>query len=356
MNRHYEPLARAVAESVCLDRLRDGAVLITGANGLIGSHMAAVLAYANAHHGLNAETVCLSRGPASPWLASIVDGPRMSFIQADLAPGCSRLLPERRWTHVVHAATYGQPRKFLDNALGTMELNSAVTNELLQLAEGCRASFLFMSTSELYGNPVAASLTMTEDRPATIAPLDTRAAYNAAKLYGETLCAVYNRTARVRARIARVSSVYGPGVRLDDDRVMNVFILRALQTGALKMMDSGQQRRRWLFVSDATRMLFHILLKSEQLIYNVSGSGMVSIAEVASAIASETGVQVAVAEAVATPAHMTGSLPLIDIDNGRILGETGITDLLPLREGVRATVAWLRDLLGNPGLNPTGTR
>lgn len=344
MNKHYQNIADEVINTLSLKPLNGKSVLITGANGLIGSHMLSVLAEANKNLNLNLNVTASSRSQPAPWIKNIFMQPGFKFINIDLV-NASLPWEGQSFDYVIHAATYGQPKKFLENPLQTMILNSKVTESLLELTAKTNGTFLFMSSSEIYGNPPIEFTPTQENYHGNVSPLDQRSPYTSSKRFGETLCKVYNDMKKVRARIARVSSVYGPGVNLIDDRVLNVFIRRAIEEKKLKLMDQGEQKRRWLYITDALVMFFYILLYSKELVYNVGGVDLRSVGELANYIGKEVGVPVVFPDKSTTAGHTVGAPTLIDIDTNLIRSEAKMEKLTTLEQGLKSCIAWTNDLL-----------
>lgn len=345
MNKFYRDVAGKVLNQVSLESLRGANVLLTGANGLLGSHMLSVLAHANDELGLNIRATAVSRNSPVSWCESLFRAGSFKFEKLNLVGADLSSFHRGEYTHVIHAATYGQPKKFLENAKDTMLLNTAVTQGLLEVAEKTNGHFLFMSSSEIYGDAPKEAGPLREDYPGNVSPTDQRSPYTSSKRLGETWCKVYEDSKKVRARIARVSSAYGPGVYLNDDRVLNVFIRRAIESGELKMMDRGEQRRRWLYISDAVVMLFHILLHGKHLVYNVAGEDLRSIRELASYISQGLDVPLLMPEESGVAEHTKGAPNMIDIDIQRIKAEAGLTKLVPLSEGIQSCIQWNHELL-----------
>jgi dTDP-glucose 4,6-dehydratase/UDP-glucuronate decarboxylase len=343
VNPHYLSIAENVTNKVSLEQLKGARILLTGANGLLGSHLAGAIALANQNKNFHAKVSCLSLSKPHPWLKSIFESPGFSYTQMDLSKNYREITGG--YDFVIHAATYGQPKKFLDHPLETLSLNSSVTEYLLNLSARSKARFLFMSTSELYGNPAPEACPVKENHPAQISSLDSRANYTGGKLYSEILCKMMKDAGSVDTRVARVSAVYGPGIALNDDRALNVFIRKALQEGRLQLMDNGAQVRRWLHISDATAMLFHILCHGKEFVYNVCGNDRRSIRDLALQIGEKTGVEVFFKESPQNVAHLAGALNQIDIDNTRIRTEMGSGELRTLNQIVNDTIAWTRDLI-----------
>jgi dTDP-glucose 4,6-dehydratase/UDP-glucuronate decarboxylase len=287
----------------------------------------------------------VSKSPAPAWLQSDYHSPTVRLIRADLSQGLPIDLANERFDVVIHAATYGQPKKFLDHSIETLRLNANLTEELLTRSCKQGSRFLFMSSSEIYGSPPPEFCPLNEDFPGFAGPVEPRAVYTSSKRYGETLTKVYSDTLGIEGRIARVSSVYGPGVRWNDDRAINLFIRKALTTGELNLQDSGSQLRRWLDISDALRMLFFILTDSRELVYNVAGDDLRSIAELAEMIRDETKCRLQFPAEKRNDYVTKGAPTLIDVSAERIRHEAKLPQLRRLQDIVRSCVGWHRYLM-----------
>ena len=92
-------------------------------------------------------------------------------------------------------------------------------SEPLTLDEQVR-SMLYLSTSEIYGDPDAAHVPTREDYRRSVSCTGPRACYDESKRLAETLCATYHPSYHLPVRVVRPFNVYGPGQRLDDRRIV----------------------------------------------------------------------------------------------------------------------------------------
>ncbi len=345
MDKYIEQDCREYIDRIDFSPLKNKTVLITGANGLIGTYLIYMLHLANTvkNAGINIEAV--SRNVPNKALAGIfADGHR--FYSMDLNSANWDYF-ENRADFIIHGATYAQPGKFLRNYLDTIQLNTGVTETLLKKAKNDGAAFLFMSSSEIYGEPDEENIPTPESYPGLCSPVNVRAIYSESKRMGETICFAYRNFENVNAKVARISMTYGPGVTTGDERVLAQFIKQALEKNSIEMLDDGRKVRTFCYISDAARMLLEILMQGKDMVYNVGGKDSISIRNLAEEICSITGSSLTVAAAKQTAMENVKVSPeRVELDINKICTEFGITDFKPFREGLKRTIEWNREVLG----------
>ena len=221
----------------------------------------------------------------------------------------------------------------------TIKLNTYVTLTLLEKVLTKNGKFLFISTSEVYSgllNPP-----FREEQIGTSSPLHPRACYIEAKRCGETIVNVY-RNKGVAATSARLSLAYGPGTRSGDRRVLNNFIEKALIDKEIRLLDKGDAKRTYCYVSDAVNMMWQILLKGKECVYNVGGFSTVTIAELARFVGEISGVNVVFPENGGV--GVSGAPEDVRLDLSRITSEFGKRELVNLETGLRSTIEWQQSL------------
>lgn len=344
MDEYIEQDCREYISRIDLSPLNGKTVLITGANGLIGTYLIYMLHLANtdANAGINIEAV--SRGLPNMALSEIFEK-RYTFHSVDLnTPGVLKLF--QKADYIFHGATYAQPGKFLRNYLDTLHLNTIVTEQLLKKAQEDNAAFIFMSSSEIYGEPDAANIPTSEEFPGLCSTVNIRAIYSEAKRMGETLCYAYRDYEGVDAKIARISMTYGPGVTARDERVLAQFIRQALAKGKITMLDSGSKIRTFCYIADCTLMLLHIMLYGTELVYNVGGKESISIRQLAEEICNITGSRLSVESCPQANAEKVKVSPQhVQLDITKVCAEFGLRDFKPISEGLRRTIEWNNTVL-----------
>jgi len=270
-------------KSVDLTWLNGATVLVTGASGLVGIQFLAAFAAAR-QAGVALNAIGQTRTVAPDYLRSIAAESGFRLIQSDLgSPFDWASLPAT--DVIIHAAGYAQPTKFMADEGATLLVNVGATVSLLRrMPIGGR--FLFVSSSELYSGLEAERYTESDIGRTT--PDHPRAAYIEGKRAGEAACHAFHRNGSA-VSIARLALAYGPGARVDDQRVLASFIHQALTTGRIAMLDPGAAMRTYCYVTDAIRMMLMISHQGTQGVYNVGGDSRLTIHELAELVAEHAG-------------------------------------------------------------------
>lgn len=261
-------------------------VLVSGAAGFMPSYFVHSLAYANDQFfKRKVKIICLDNfltGVAErllPW-----KGHRgIEFITGDIT---KPLKTKNKIDYIIHGASIASPIWYRKFPLETIDANVTGTRNLLDLAKKNKAGgFLFMSSSEIYGDPFEKFIPTSEEYWGNVSSTGPRACYDESKRLGETLCMVYFRHFNVPVKIIRPFNVYGPGLRLDDGRVVPDFVSCALQKKPITILSDGKATRSFCYIADfiaANLLLLVDKVKGEA--FNVGNDKEISIAELAKAV------------------------------------------------------------------------
>jgi dTDP-glucose 4,6-dehydratase/UDP-glucuronate decarboxylase len=185
---------------------------------------------------------------------------------------------------IIHAASIASPTFYRRYPLETIAVNVNGTQNMLELALRDQVrSVLYISTSEIYGDPDRGFIPTPEDYRGNVSCTGPRACYDESKRLAETLCMVYHRLYGVPVKIVRPFNVYGPGQRLDDGRVVPDFMSAAVRREPIVLFSDGAATRAFCYISDAVRAMFYVLVSDANgEIFNVGNDEEeVSIRELA---------------------------------------------------------------------------
>ena len=122
-------------------------------------------------------------------------------------------------------------------------------------------SFLFFSSSEVYGDPDPNRIPLEEDYRGNVATIGPRACYDEAKRFGETMSYLFAEKYNLPIKIVRPFNNYGPGMNLNDKRVPADFAKAVFENRDIEIFSDGTLHENILLYIRCN----HRLLKSYYL-------------------------------------------------------------------------------------------
>ena len=260
-------------------------ILLTGASGFIGGHLAPALL------GAGHEVVCVARDPA------YMPPSGAESVELDLSqPFDSASLP--RTDAIVHLAQANV--RFPEDARELYRVNTISTLELLDHARRTGAQrFVYTSSGSVYG---FGERPFSEDDP-----LGGHDFYAMTKIASEALVALYRDY--LSTVVLRLVVPYGPGQRA---RMIPSLIARVREGTPVTLNDGGRPRMNPLFVDDVVEAIVRVLELEDHCVLNVAGDEPVTVKEIAETIgrvldlepAFENGPGAVAGDLVADPSRM----------------------------------------------------
>ena len=305
-------------------------VIVSGASGFIGSHMCDRL-LAEGHSVVAVDNFLTGSGEN---LAHLAGRGGFELKRHDIT---RPLRVEGSVDAVVNMASPASPKDYLRHPIETLDVGSAGTKNMLELAREHGARFLITSTSECYGDPMVHP--QVESYWGNVNPVGPRSCYDESKRFAEALVMAYHRVHGLRTNIARIFNTYGPRMKLDDGRVVPAFLDQALRGAAMTVFGEGAQTRSFCYVSDMVDGLYRLMQSEERYPVNLGNPVELTILEFAERIRRLTGTR---SEIVHEP------LPEDDPkqrrpDIGKAKRVLGWEPRIGLEEGLRATVEYFRN-------------
>ena len=241
--------------------LAGSTLLVTGGSGFLCSYLLETVAYLNDtawRHPCRLISVDNLRSGVAGRVAHLADRPDFRFLSHDVSQPLDLDEPVD-W--IIHGAGIASPTFYRKFPLETVDVNVSGTRRMLELARrpGVR-SILYMSTSEIYGDPDPGFIPTPEDYRGNVSCNGPRACYDESKRMAEGLCGIYYSQYRTPVKVMRPFNVYGPGQRLDDRRIVPDLISAALHRRPLVLYSDGRATRSFCYISDAIRAMWHVLL------------------------------------------------------------------------------------------------
>jgi len=250
-------------------------VLLTGAAGFVGSHLAERLL----HDGFSVtgvDNLCTGRLKN---LSSFESHPDFSFVRADVVQDLPEALRTARWDWVMHFASPASPPKYFGLPVETMLVNSEGTRRLLEICRSSGAKFFYASTSEVYGDPLEHP--QKESYWGNVNPVGVRSIYDEGKRYGEAMTYAYHRSHGVDVRVIRIFNTYGPRMDPEDGRVVTNLMFQALRGEPMTIYGDGSQTRSFQYVSDLVEGIVRLMKADHVWPVNLGNPGEFTILQFA---------------------------------------------------------------------------
>ncbi len=230
-------------------------VLVTGAAGFIGFHVAArLLARGDAVIGLDNLNAYYDVGLKHARLARLSREAGFSFHKLDLTDraGMADLFRRHRPERVIHLAAQAGVRHSLTDPHAYVESNLV---GFLNVVEGCRATrtahLVYASSSSVYGanTTLPFSVHHNVDHPVSL--------YAASKKANELMAHTYSHLYGLPTTGLRFFTVYGPWGR--PDMAPFVFTRAILAGEPIAVFNNGQMRRDFTYIDDIVEGVVRVL-------------------------------------------------------------------------------------------------
>ena len=244
-----------------IERFSGKIILITGACGFLGVHFINFFLMLNDQALIKKKCNIIAydnflRGTPE-WVSQLANRQDILFENIDV-------VTKVKYPHVdfiIHAASIASPTFYRMYPIETMDVNVIGLRNLLNHSVISRPeSFLFFSTSEIYGDPDAKNIPTKEDYRGNVSCTGPRACYDESKRYGETLCKAFFQVNKLPIKIARPFNNYGPGLDINDKRVLPDFFKNVINDEDIEIFSDGSATRTYTYISDAISGYLKILL------------------------------------------------------------------------------------------------
>ena len=254
-------------------------ILLTGAAGFLGSHLADRL-LAEGHHVLGVDN--LTTGHLHN-LAHLQHEPRFELIEHNV---CEFFDPGPV-DFIFNFASPASPPQYMRLGISTLRVGSEGTMNMLELASKYGAKFLHASTSECYGTPEVHP--QPESYWGHVNPVGPRSVYDEAKRFGEAAVMAYREHHKVDTRLVRIFNTYGPRMHPDDGRVISNFVMQALRGEDVTVYGDGSHTRSFCYVTDLMEGILRLSRIEEALPVNLGNPAEDTVLDCARRIIALTG-------------------------------------------------------------------
>ena len=312
-------------------------VLVTGAGGFIGSHLAETLATAGAH--VRAFVRYTSRNDYG-WLEWVPDEVLESIevFRGDLVNPDAVSDAVSGSDIVFHLGaivpipySYRHPREFVDtNVTGTLNVLEAARRHDV-------ARIVHTSSSEVYGTPQTTPIAETHR-------LHPQSPYAATKVAADQLGLSYHAAFGVPIVVARPFNTFGP--RQSARAVIPTIVTQAL-TRPQVVLGTTSTTRDFMYVSDTVSGLIAAAAAGgvEGSVINLGTGNETSVQSVALLVAELLGREIAITSSEERERPSTSEVERLLADVREARERLGWEPLVGLREGLERTIEWFSSAL-----------
>jgi dTDP-glucose 4,6-dehydratase len=254
-------------------------VVITGAAGFIGSHLAETLL--NRDYTVIGIDNLLTGDTAN---ISHLQNRDFTFIKHDVT---NYIYVDGPVDYVLHWASPASPIDYLELPIPTLKVGALGTHKALGLAKAKSSRFILASTSEVYGDPLEHP--QKESYWGNVNPIGPRGVYDEAKRFAEAMTVAYHRYHGLDAKIVRIFNTYGPRMRVKDGRAVPEFISQALRNEDVTVFGDGAQTRSFTYITDLVDGIVKLMLSDVNDPVNIGNPRETTIEEIARTIIRMTG-------------------------------------------------------------------
>lgn len=325
-----------------VEKLRNKSFLITGASGMLGSYIVNVLRVLNSDYDMNIKLLLnvLDKKYLSD---EVLNEKNVTIIEQNV---CEPFKIDGPVDYIVHAASPASPKIMKDYPFETNAANTIGTYNTLMLAKEKNASgYLFVSSREIYGEPMEGVSVFTEDGLlGQVNPLVPRNGYAEGKKAAENMCVGMHDEYGLNTKIVRLAHTYGPGMSINDGRVQADFLKNVINNQDIIMKSDGSSIRTYTYVSDSVNGIFKVLLSSKDIVYNISDDKEISIKGLAETLVELSDNSKLVMEIDDTLAKGSASFKRGILSNEKIKKELNWYPKYDVKEGFRRTIEYLKDV------------
>jgi len=333
--------------------MADGPILVTGAAGFIGFHVAQrLLREGRDVVGLDNMNSYYDPALKEARRAELAKSSRLRFVKLDLADrdGMASLFKEHRFLYVVHLAAQAGVRHSLVYPVAYVDANLTGFTAIL---EGCRHNgcrhLLYASSSSVYGSNTKMPFSVHEnvDHPLSL--------YGASKKANELMSHAYAHLFGLPTTGLRFFTVYGPWGR--PDMAMWIFTKAILAGEPIKLFNNGNMRRDFTYVDDVVESVVRLVDRrpagnpdfstaspdpgsssAPWRVYNIGNNKPVELLEVVRLLEETLGKK---AKRELMPMQ-PGDVPATYADVDDLMRDVDFRPATPIAEGIRRFTEWYR--------------
>lgn len=310
-------------------------ILVTGADGFIGSHLVIHLL----EQGFSVKALCIYNSLGTlGWLEAERDHPNLECILGDIRDASFCEILTKDCDVIFHLAaliaipySYIAPQSYVDtNIIGTLNILNAAKKSQPQ-------HVIITSTSEVYGT--ARSVPISEEHP-----LQPQSPYSASKIGADAIAMSFWHSFELPVTLARPFNTYGPR---QSARAVIPTIISQLATNKKEIhLGDITPTRDFNFVGDTCRGMISLMQNSATFgqQFNIGSEREISIADIFELIREIMGSRATLHVDEKRIRPKASEVFRLISDNSKIAQTTGYQPQVSLEQGLKQTINWFSDV------------
>lgn len=328
-------------------------ILVTGAGGFIGGHLAGALV-ADGH-----EVRAVDAKPLDEWY-QVHEAVESRVADVSLLENARAAVADMEQVYNLAADMGGMG--FIENNRALCMLSVLTSTHVLQAAHESGVDRYFYSSSAcVYAGEKQTESDVVALTESDAYPADPEDGYGWEKLFSERMARHFREDFGMKTRMARYHNVYGPNGTYDGGRekapaamCRKIALIAQGKADLLEIWGDGEQTRSFMYVDDCVRGSQAILNGDFAEPVNLGSAELVTINQLADIVEDIAGVKAERKYKLDAPQGVRGR----NSDNTLFHSVYGWEPSITLREGLEKTYAWIYDqiALNDPAREPLGAR
>ncbi len=319
-------------------------VLLTGAGGFIGHHLAKYLV---------AKGYWVRGVDVKP--PEYEDSPAQEFELLDLRRWANCLQATRGVQHVYNLAANMGGIGFIESHKAEIMHDNVLIN--VHMLEAARLNgitrYLYTSSACIYPGYKQNTPDVTPLKEEDAYPADPEDGYGWEKLFSERQCRHYFEDHGLETRVVRFHNIFGPLGTYDGGREKSPAaicrkIALANDGDEIEVWGDGNQTRSYCYIDDCVEGIFRLMMSDHREPLNLGQDRLISINELVDIVAGIAGKGISKRHDLTKPQGVRGR----NSDNARLRRVLGWEPEISLEEGLERTYHWIESQLADRGLVP----